>query len=112
MRQRMLLGNPNMKQSASAQEEAAGAEERKQLAKTVVESPAIRDMVAMITDNTEFLQDAQLQRLLQTLPRDKASMLAMKSVLSALGIKSTQDAQLLQLFLSSDAQQATPEQMQ
>ena len=35
--------------------------------KECLQSPAIKDMVAMITDNASFLHDAQLQKTLQVL---------------------------------------------
>jgi len=111
MRLRMLLGNPNMPNSASNEHQTQDAEEQRALAKSLVESPGIRQLCDLVTDNTQFLQDSQLSKMLQSLPRDKASMVAMKSVLKAMGIKTAQDTKILQIFLSTDAQQATPEQL-
>lgn len=111
MRKRMLLGNPNMRNSKTAEAEAEEAEEQRVLAKTLVQSPGLREMCQMVSDNADFLHDAQLRKLLASLPHDKASAVSIKNVFTALGIHNVQDAQMLQLFFTSEAQQATPEEL-
>ena len=112
MRQRMLLGNPNIRHNKSAEVQAEEASDARALAKTMVQTPAIRDLCAMIADNTGFLRDEQLRQVLASLPHDKAEQVAIDKVLKAIGVKTAEDAKMLQLFCSADAQHATPEQLQ
>jgi hypothetical protein len=109
MRKRMLLGNPNMRNPNTAQ--TAEAKDYRVLARTIIQSPGLREMSQMLSDNTDFLHDAQLRKQLAALPHDKASAVLIKNVFKVLGIHNLQDAQVLQLFFTSEAQQATPEQL-
>jgi len=88
----------NTKQEADVQENAAWDKELREC----LQSPNIREMVMMITDNTQFLQDAQLQKTLQSVPREKADLMQVKHVFKALGIESARDIRVLLHFFVID----------